>query len=140
MIKTVNGTPIIPSLKGAAIAIGVSAAAILISGIFLTESKSLDMLVGVLPKIIQIVSSLIGGFAAAKLSKERSLLTSLISGLFYGVFIIIGSLISGGFELYYAVISLLSVTVASVIGSFFAKDRPKSGSARRRSMMKMMGK
>ncbi len=138
MIKTVNASPFIPALKGAAVALLFSLAAVLASAFFLTESKSLDLMTAVLPKILQVVSALIGGFFAGKFSKERQYLSGIIGGLIFSAVIVVGSLISSGFELYYALVSMITVTMASFIGSLLAKDRGKSGAAKRKSIMKKM--
>ncbi len=138
MIKTVNASPFIPALKGAAIALLSSVATILASAFFLTESKSLDMMTAVLPKVFQVISAIIGGFFAGKFSKERGYLSGITSGLIFSAVIIIGSLISSGFVLYYALVSTITVTMASFIGSLLSKERVKSGAAKRKSIMKMM--
>ncbi len=138
MIKTVNASPFIPALKGAAVSLLFSVAAILASAFFLTESKSLDMMTAVLPKVLQVISALIGGFFAGKFSKERGYLSGIISGLIFSAVIIIGSLIGSGFELYYALVSTVTVTMASFIGSLLSKERGRSGAAKRKSIMKMM--
>lgn len=138
MIKTVNASPFIPALKGTAVSVLFSVAAILASAFFLTESKSLDLMTAVLPKVLQVISALLGGFFAGKFSKERPYLSGIISGLIFSTIILVGSLIISGFELYYAIVSTLTVTMAAFIGSLLAKDRGKSGAAKRKSIMKMM--
>ncbi len=138
MIKTVNASPFLPALKGAAISILISIGAVLVSAFFLTESKNLDLLTAVLPKVFQVISALIGGFFAGKLSKERSYLAGIISGLIFSAVITVGALISSGFELYYVLVSTLTVTTASLVGSLLSKEKAKSGAAKRRSIMKKL--
>lgn len=138
MIKTVNASPFIPALKGAAVSLLISFAAILASAAFLTESKALDLMTAVLPKVLQVISALVGGFFAGKFSKERPYLSGIISGLIFSAVITVGALISSGFELYYAIVSTITVTAASFVGSLLSKDRGKSGAAKRRSIVKKM--
>ena len=138
MIKTVNASPIIPALIGAAAALITSIVSILVSAAFLSESKSLEIMTAVLPKILQVISALVGGFFAGKFSKERPYLSGIISGLIFSTVITVGSLISSGFELYYAIVSTITVTAASFVGSLLSMDRGKNGAAKRRSIMKKM--
>lgn len=138
MIKTVNASPFIPALKGAAVSLLFSGAAVLASAAFLTESKSLDIMTAVLPKVIQVISAIIGGFFAGRFSKERGYLSGILSGLIFSAVITIGAIISSGFELYYALVCTITVTAASFIGSLISKDRGKSGAAKRKSIMKKM--
>ena len=138
MIKTVNGTPVIPALKGALVSLVISFVALIVAGFFLVESKSLTALTAVLPKIIQAISAIIGGFFAARFSKERGYLSGIICGLIFSAIIIIGSLINSDFKLYYALISASVITVSSFIGSLLNRGGTKSGAAKRRSIMKKL--
>ncbi len=138
MIKTVNASPLIPALIGAAVSLMLSVVTVLLSAFFLTESKSLELLTAVLPKIFQVISALVGGFFAGKLSRERGYLSAIISGLLFSAVIAVGALINSGFEIYYVLVSTLTLTTASLIGSLLAKDRGRSGAAKRKSIMKKM--
>ncbi len=138
MIKTVNASPIIPALIGAAAALITSIVSILVSAAFLSESKSLEIMTAILPKVFQVISAIIGGYFAGKFSKERGYLSAIVSGLIFSLFIAVGSLIGSGFEIYYTLVSMLTVLTASFIGSLLSKDRGKSGAAKRRSIMKKM--
>ena len=138
MIKTVNASPFIPALKGAFIALIFSVGATLASAFFLTESKNLDIMTSVLPKVLQVISALIGGFFAGKFAKERGYISGIFSGLIFSAIIVIGSLINSGFKFYYSIISVIAITTASLIGSLLAKDRGQSSAAKRKSIMKMM--
>lgn len=138
MIKTLNASPLIPALKGAAISLLCSFVAVLASAFFLTESKSLDLLAAVLPKVFQVVSALVGGFFAGKFSKERGYLSGIFSGLIFSAVIAVGAIINSEFRLYYVLISTLIITLASFIGALLSRERAKSGAAKRKSIMKKM--
>lgn len=138
MIKTVNASPLIPALKGALIALICSFVSVFLSAFFLTESKSLELLSAVLPKVFQVISALIGGFFAARLSKERGYLSGILSGLLFSAVIAVGALINSHFVPYYIIVSTLILIFASFIGSLLSKERPRSGAAKRRSIMKKM--
>ncbi len=138
MIKTVNASPLIPALKGAAISLLVSLFTLFVSAFFLTESKSLELMTAVLPKVFQVVSGLIGGFFAGKFSKDRGFLSGIFSGLIFSAIITVGALINSGFRLYYVLLSTLIITLASLVGSLLSRERSKSGAAKRKSIMKKM--
>ena len=137
MIKTVNASPLIPALKGTLIAVSVSAVSLLLASALLTESKGLDMISAVLPKIIQVVSAIIGGLIAGKASASRPYVSAVICGLIFGGIITVGSVISGGFEPIYTLISIATVTLSAFVGSLLSKEKPKSSHARKKAMMKM---
>ncbi len=139
MIKTVNASPLIPALKAAGIAIAISLALILASAFFLTESSSLEALTGILPKVIQIIAVFIGGLASGRLSRGNALLTGALGGLIYGGVILIGSLISGGFDICYSLLSLSVSAVLSMLGALVGVPKEKDGKRRRRKMMKKLG-
>ncbi|MBE6581705.1 MAG: TIGR04086 family membrane protein [Ruminococcaceae bacterium] len=138
MIKTVNASPLIPALKGAAISLLVSLFALFVSTFFLTESKSLELMTALLPKVFQVISAIIGGFFAGKFSKDKSFLSGIFSGLIFSAIITVGTLINSGFRLYYVLISTLIITLGSFIGSLLSREKSKSGAAKRKSIMKKM--
>lgn len=138
MIKTVNASPFIPALKGASIALGISLASVFASAFILKDVKQPELLIAVLPKVIQVISALVGGFFAGRFSGSRPYVSGAVCGLIISAVITVGALISSGFRLYYAVVSIITVTAASVIGSLLSREKPKSGNARKKAIMKMM--
>ena len=138
MIKTVNASPLISAVKGALAAITVGFTLLLLSAACLTESKGLEMITAVLPKVIQVLSAIIGGFFAGRFSDSRPYVSAAISGVFFFFIITVGSIILGGFDPMYAIINLVGVTGSSVLGSLISKEKPKSSRSRKKAIMKMI--
>ncbi len=140
MIKTVNASPFMSALKGALAALIISTALMFISAIPLTNSTQLDMLTSVLPKALQVISALIGGIFASRMAKDNIVLCGLLCGTMYGAVIVIGSLITGGFNIVYSVICLFVAALASLLGAVIGVPKEKGEKSRRRAMMKKLGR
>ncbi len=140
MIKTVNASPFTASLKGLALSALVTVGLLVISAIPLTESKDLEILSQILPKCIQALASLIGGAVTGRLLKEKAHIFGMLTGAMYGVILVIGMILLGGFDIVKAVISLGIPTVMGLLGSFIGTPKEKSPSSKRRALMKKIGK
>lgn len=140
MIKTVNASPFMSALKGAIAALIISTALMFVSAIPLTNSTQLDMLTSVLPKASQVISALIGGIFAGRMSKDNTIISGLLCGAMYGAVIVIGSLITGGFNIVYSVICLSLSALSSLLGAFIGVPKEKNEKSRRKALMKKLGK
>lgn len=136
MIKTVNASPYVKGILGALASCIISLALMVISSWILCNVSDPSLYIFALPKIIGVISALIGGIIVSG-NKESPIIPSLLSGVFFTLIIIIGAFIKSENLLLTLIVSILTI-IASVLGGIIGKPKAKSTNATRKEMMKKL--
>ena len=136
MVKTLNASPVVSAIIGAASAFISSLALMLLSAWVLTFLDEPEAYIFIAPKVIQTVSSILGGAVALRRGGSK-LLSSLLSGLIFGGIILTASAIMSN-NVFLSFIMLLISAIASVLGGIIFAPKEKSDISKRKAMMKKL--
>ncbi len=134
-----DGKIILSALRGMAIGLAASLILLLAFNFIAMKGADPDKPLSAFAYITQALGAGASGFAAAKFSKEKGLVTGALAGVMYAFVIILGAIITkGNFSFLSAIITAVaSVGIASVFG-ILGLPTEKSKSASYKSMMKRL--
>ncbi len=128
------------ALKGAAFGLAAALILLLLSAILSLKVRDPDRIILILPHAARLLGGWAAGFAAARLRREKGLITGAIAGGILALFLSVGAVFSGGsFRLVPALLLCALVIAAGAVGGLCGLPGEKSGASRRRALHKRLG-
>ena len=139
MVKTVNASPVLCAMKGIFASIITSVVLIPLTAWAISFCDDPRILISVTPKIISILSSLIGGIVCSKTDYNRSVAPSIICGtILFVTYATVSLILESG--IIAVPLWLISTILPAFLGSIIGKPNEKSGKAKRRAIVKRLSK
>lgn len=134
-----NGKLFLSMLKGLGIALVTSVVLVLLFTWLLLQTPNPDALVSLASHGAQLLSIFVGAFLAARLHREKGVLIGILTGLGFAIVVLLGSLLlSGSYPFLITLLLVLLFVGVGALGGLLGVPREKSGTARRKAMMRRM--
>lgn len=135
-----NGRLLLNALKGAGIALLISFVLLLLFNQILLQMPDPDSLLDVMAHTAQLIGAFLGGLLASRFHKERGFVVGGVTGVFYALLILLGSVfVDGSLRFLITLLLILLFIGAGALGGLLGTPGQKSSQARRKAMMKRMG-
>ncbi len=136
-----NAKPFISALKGAGIGILVSVVLLAIGNLIALKTPDPDKTASFLAHAVRLISGFAAGLAAARFLKERAPITGGVAGLFFTLSLFLGAaILPGNFRFLPALLLSLATVAAAAVGGLAGRPGEKSSHAKRKAMMKRLGR
>ena len=139
MVKTLNASSLTCSLKGIISSLITVVILFPLCAWTLTLLSDPRTLISVLPKVISVLSALIGGFVCGRCGSDKAVLSALICGTALYAATVTVCLILGG-SLLSVPVGLVCTVIPSVLGALIGIPKEKSAGAKRRALIKKLGR
>ena len=136
-----NAKPLIAALKGAGVGILTSVILLAVGNLIALKTPDPDKTASLLAHAVRLLSGFAAGFATVRFLREGSLMTGTLSGFLYTLVLLVGAAVTeGGFALLPALLLSLATVAAAAAGGLVGRPGEKSDRAKRKAMMKRMGR
>jgi putative membrane protein (TIGR04086 family) len=136
-----NAKPLIAALKGAGIGILVTVLLLAVGNVIALQTADPVKTVSLLAHVIRLIGGFSAGLAAARFLGEKAIGTGALAGGLYTAVLLIGAAITAGdFAFLPALLLGLATVAAAAVGGLAGRRGEASPRAKRKAMMKRMGR
>ncbi|MBQ4064872.1 MAG: TIGR04086 family membrane protein [Clostridia bacterium] len=134
-----NTNLLLSVIKGIAVGIAITVLLLLLGTLIALRTADPDAVTAWIAHVVRLLGGFAAGFAASRFHREQGLLTGLLSGSVYALFLMIGAALGGNFRFFGVLLLCLAVAAAGAVGGILGLPGEKSNTAKRKAMLKRMG-